>query len=49
MKTGKAANGKCNSNRTFVIMFDLFNVDKLNANIRNAFLWNKLNTSEYRN
>ena len=56
IKTEKNGKGKCNgnnksnSNRAFVIMFDLLenlenvSIDKLNTNVRNAFLYNKLNT-----
>lgn len=52
IKIDKSAKGKDNMNgsKAFVVMFDLLenlenvNVDKLNTNVRNAFLYNKLNT-----
>lgn len=55
IKMDKGGKGKGNvngssSSRAFVVMFDLLenlenvNVDKLNTNVRNAFLYNKLNT-----
>ena len=50
MDKGGKGKGNMNGSRAFVVMFDLLenlenvNVDKLNTNVRNAFLYNKLNT-----